>query len=87
MKNKYVLNKNELQVIKNKSYSFFVCDILDGLKILSGWEYKDDALDSLKEQEEGYEYLKKDSKLKVYTRTYLKMIMGGNFNYTKLNSK
>ena len=70
-----MLNKNELQVIKNKDYCFFVCDILDGLKVLSGWEYIEDALDSLRDEIEAYEYYKKNCNLKVYTRTYLKSII------------
>tara|TARA_R100001463_G_scaffold505_2_gene2270 strand:- start:1825 stop:2043 length:219 start_codon:yes stop_codon:yes gene_type:complete len=70
-----MLNKNELQVIKNKDYCFFVCDILDGLKVLSGWEYAEDALDSIRDEEAACKYYKKNYKLKVYTRTYLNSII------------
>ena len=80
MKEIKVLNKNELQIhqakqiLKCKSYNFFVCNILDGLQVLSGWEYANDALDSLRDEREVYEYCKKNVKLKVYTRTYLNNI-------------
>ena len=67
-----MLNKNELQVIKNKENNWFVCDVFDGeLIILSGWEYKEDARDQLHQDQEDCENGYYNAELKVYTRKTL----------------
>jgi hypothetical protein len=73
--------KNDLCVLKlnvynNTEYNFFVCDTLDGLQILSGWEFAEDALDDLNDQRELYDFNCRNEELKVYTRTYLKSLIG-----------
>ena len=65
------LNKNKLKEWSNKDYKFFVCDTYDGLDIISGWEYKEDAKDSLNDELEICEDLFYNVELKVYTRKYL----------------
>ena len=65
------LNNNQLQEFNNKDYEYFVCDIYDGLDIISGWEYKEDARDSLNDELEICEDLNYNVELKVYTRRYL----------------
>jgi len=71
------LNKNELQVINNKDYAFFVCDTIEGLEILSGWEYKEDAIDDMLETKERYDFLCCNEGLKVYTRRHLNTLING----------
>ena len=79
MIDKNKINPRELRVFNNKNYAFFVCDILNGFKILSGWEYKEDALDHQKELiqdfENGFKW-SKDS-FKVYTRRHLNTLIKG----------
>ena len=55
----------------NKDYEYFVCDIYDGLNIISGWEYKEDAKDALMDEEEICEDNFFNCELKIYTRKYL----------------
>ena len=43
------LQSKELVIYNNKKYNFFVCNIIEGLEILEGWEYVEDALDDLSE--------------------------------------
>lgn len=64
-------------ILKNsKDYKYFVCDVYDDeLEILSGWEYKEDAQDDLKEMEEMYDYNNYNCELKVYTRRYLENLI------------
>ena len=59
----------------NNDYKYFVCDIYDGLQILSGWEYKEDALDDLGDTEETADYCNYNCELKVYTRRYLETLI------------
>jgi hypothetical protein len=47
-----------------KAYKFFVLDLVSN-RIVSGWEYNEDARDFVKEQETQTE------NFKVYTRAYL----------------
>ena len=71
-----MLNKNELQVIKNKEYKFFVCDIYDGeLNILSGWQYPEDARDQLQQDKADCELASYNVELKVYTRKTIKSLL------------
>ena len=65
------LNNKQLQEFNNKDYEYFVCDIYDGLDIISGWEYEADAKDFLNDEEELCEDLFYNVELKVYTRKYL----------------
>ena len=53
--------------IDNKDYKYFVCD---GFKILSGWEYKEDAKDSILDEPN-------PKGLKIFSRTYLKQFIPG----------
>ena len=46
------LNKKQFKEWSNKEYEYFVCDTYDGLGIISGWEYKEDARDALNDEEE-----------------------------------
>ena len=66
-----MLNKNELQTLKNKEYKFFVCNVIEGLEVLCGWEYKEDALDDMNELKEVYEFNCINEELKVYTKRYI----------------
>ena len=63
-----------MELLNNKDYKYFVVDTLDGLKILSGWEYREDALDDMKEFKDELDYNCINADLKVYTRRYLKSI-------------
>ncbi len=65
----------KLNVFNNKKYNFFVCDIIDGLKILTGWEHKEDALDDLSEKRNLYDFHCKNEELKIYTREYIKSLI------------
>ena len=69
------INPRELRVFNNKDYRFFVCDTIEGLQILSGWEYKTDALDSMKEEKETYSFYCKNEELKIYTRRHLNNLL------------
>ena len=69
-----MITKQENEVLSNKDYKYFVVDIIEGLDILSGWEYKEDALDSMNELKEELEYNTINEELKVYTRRYLNTI-------------
>ena len=76
-----MLNKNELQVIKNKENKFFVCDVFDGeLNILSGWEYKEDARDQLQDDLETAENVYYNVELKIYTRKTIARRVYNNLN-------
>ena len=74
-----MLNKNQLQTLNNKDYSFFVVHTRnDEIEILSGWEYKEDAIDDMNELKEVY----LDSFpidfypfLKVYTKRYINTLI------------
>ena len=69
------LQSKELVIYNNKKYNFFVCDIIDGLKILTGWEHKKDALDDLSEKRNLYDFHCKNEELKIYTREYIKSLI------------
>ena len=69
------LQSKELVIYNNKKYNFFVCDIIDGLKILTGWEHKEDALDDLSEKRNLYDFHCKNEELKIYTREYIKSLI------------
>ena len=62
------LNKKQLKEFNNKDYNWFVCDTYDGLDIISGWEYKEDARDSLNDELEICEDLNYNVDLRVFTR-------------------
>ena len=69
------INNNQLQEFNNKDYKFFVCDTYDGLQILSGWEYKEDARDNLKDTQEDAENCYYNVDLRVYTRRHLESLI------------
>jgi hypothetical protein len=64
----------KLNVFNNKKYNFFVCDVIDGFEILTGWEYIEDALDDLSEKRNLYDFHCK-KELTVYTREYIKSLI------------
>ena len=65
---------SKIILINNEEYKFFVVDTLEGYNILSGWDYKEDALDSMNEFKDELDYNCINSELKVYTRRYLESI-------------
>ena len=69
------LQSKELHVYNNKKYNFFVCNTIEGLEILEGWEYEEDALDDLSELKDLYEYHSRNEELKVFTREYIKSLI------------
>jgi len=71
------LNNKQLQEFNNKDYEFFVCDTYDGLQILSGWEYKEDARDDLKETQEDAENCYYNVDLRVFTRKTINRYIKG----------
>ncbi len=69
------LQSKELVIYNNKKYNFFVCNIIEGLEILEGWEYVEDALDDLSELKDLYDYHCRNEELKIYTREYIKSLI------------
>ncbi len=69
------LQSKELVIYNNKKYNFFVCNIIEGLEILEGWEYVEDALDDLSELKDLYDYHCRNEELTVYTRKYIKSLI------------
>ena len=72
---KMKIKNRELQEFNNKDYKYFVCDIYHDLRILSGWEYKEDAKDSLIDTKEDAENCYYNVDLKVYTRRHLENLL------------
>tara|TARA_R100000655_G_scaffold54223_1_gene92191 strand:+ start:485 stop:709 length:225 start_codon:yes stop_codon:yes gene_type:complete len=72
-----MLPKNQKQTWNNKDYKYFVCDIVNfdlskniPWDIISGWEYKEDAKDSILDGPN-------PKGLKIFSRTYLKQLIPG----------
>ena len=66
-----LINKNNKQALSNKGYKYYVINI-DNSQILSGWEYKDDAIDDLKQNQL---QLFLHSNIKVYTKRAVKTLL------------
>ena len=58
----------------NNEYKYYVFNTIDNL-IFSGWEFKEDSIDSLKEVKEVI-----DSNFKIYTKSYLENNLKINTN-------
>lgn len=56
-------------------YKFFVVNTIDGIETISGWEYKEDAIDSMNDLKEEFDYNNINEELKIYTKRHLKTLL------------
>ena len=56
-------------------YKFFVVNTIDGIETISGWEYKEDAIDSMNDLKEEFDYNNINEELKIYTRRHIKTLL------------